>query len=525
MRHNVESIDAYCLDRQCANGSKLQHFGQWQSPVTNNAGAIAGAGDWVAISAQNKHGSTGDNGNTPDAGFVSSLVALATSLESEIDQRFPSLLRRVGGYNIDALLPDKQSGYSDLDNGNINLSHLLVGSEGTLGISSAIELKLAPLPGERVVGVCHFPTFYQAMDAAQHLVSLKPSAIELMDATMIELAMQIEAFRPVCKQFVRGEPAALLMVEFAGGSQTENRRHLSMLADCMADLGLAWEGKERQWGGVIEIESPELQAAMGEVRKSGLNIMMSMKSEGKPVSFVEDCAVALPDLAEYTAALTRVFEKHDTRGTWYAHASVGCLHVRPVLNLKLDKDRHAMRLIAEEAFALVRQYKGSHSGEHGDGISRSEFHKSMFGENLVTAFEDIKNRFDPDNLLNPGRIVHPPRMNERRLLRYHENYATASAPLQLSWSDWPEAAHGLQGAVEMCNNNGACRKLAGGVMCPSYRATRDEKHVTRGRANTLRLALSNQLEQSRAAGGVSAANVLASDELHESLKYCVSCKV
>ena len=524
MRHNVESIDAFCLDGQSATASKLQHFGQWQSPAGVSPTAGASVGNWTAIDRQIKDGTKANTCSTPDAGFVSSLVAMASSLESEIDQRFPSLLRRVGGYNLDALLPDRQGAYSDLGNGKINLSHLLVGSEGTLGVSSAIELKLAPLPGERVVGVCHFPTFYQAMDAAQHLVLLNPSAIELMDATMIELAMQSEAFRPVCKQFVRAEPAALLLVEFATGSQAENRRHLSLLADCMAELGLSWDGKERHWGGVIEIESADLQAQIGEVRKSGLNIMMSMKSEGKPVSFVEDCAVALPDLAEYTAALTRVFEKHNTRGTWYAHASVGCLHVRPVLNLKLDKDRQAMRTIAEEAFALVRQYKGSHSGEHGDGISRSEFHTSMFGEKLVSAFEDVKSRFDPDNLLNPGRIVHPPRMNERRLLRYHDNYSNASAPLQLAWSDWPEAAHGLQGAVEMCNNNGACRKLAGGVMCPSYRATRDEKHVTRGRANTLRLALSGQFEASNGTSASNAVSVLASDELHESLKFCVSCK-
>ena len=153
--------------------------------------------------------------------------------------------------------------------------------------------------------------------------------------------------------------------------------------------------------------------------------MMSMKEEGKPVSFVEDCAVPLEHLADYTARLTEVFEKHGTRGTWYAHASVGCLHVRPILNLRLEKDVKAMRAIAEQAFAFVREYKGSHSGEHGDGIVRSEFHEAMFGERLVRAFEEVKDRFDPDGLFNPGKIVHAPKFDDRANFRYGPGYRGA----------------------------------------------------------------------------------------------------
>ena len=198
----------------------------------------------------------------------------------------------------------------------------------------------------------------------------------------------------------------------------------------------------------------------------------------------------------------------------YAHASEGCLHVRPVLNLKLEKDVKAMRAIAEEAFAMVREYKGSHSGEHGDGIVRSEFHEAMFGSRLTRAFEEVKQRFDPADTLNPGKIVHAPRMDDRSLFRYPPDYRPIEIKTALDWSSYSGASGGFQGAIEMCNNNGACRKLEGGVMCPSYRATRDEKDVTRGRANTLRLAMTGQL----------GADALASDDVMDALKLCVSCK-
>ena len=259
---------------------------------------------------------------------------------------------------------------------------------------------------------------------------------------------------------------------------------------------------------------PGLQTAITELRTAGLNIMMSMKEQRKPVSFVEDCAVPLEHLADYTSRLTEVFERHGTRGTWYAHASEGCLHVRPVLNLRLEHDVRAMRAIAEEAFALVREYKGSHSGEHGDGILRSEFHAAMFGSRIVRAFAEIKRAFDPEGVLNPGKIVDAPRFDDRTLLRYPPGYRVADRTVALDWSAWPGAAGGLQGAVEMCNNNGACRKRDGGVMCPSFRVTGDERHLTRGRANSLRLALSGQLGP----------DALESDEMAETMRLCVSCK-
>jgi len=403
--------------------------------------------------------------------LVQNLLALGAEEANNIRTRFPNVLRRVGGYNVDALLTDQsgltalsslsaQSGqvkdkdsftqrHYDIKHDNPNLAHLLVGSEGTLAYSTAIELKLSPLPAQRVLGVCHFPTFYQAMDAAQHLVELSPHAVELVDNTMIALARDIDLYKSSVAEFVRGDPAAILLVEFACETQDENLKQLALLHERMADLNLTWNGKGKHWGGVIDAVDLALQGRIGEVRKAGLNIMMSMKSEGKPVSFVEDCAVELKDLAEFTSGLTEVFNKHGTPGTWYAHASVGCLHVRPVLNMKLEKDANTMREIAEEAFDLVLKYKGSHSGEHGDGIARSEFHTKMFGAQMVRCFETVKQLFDPDNLFNPGKIVKAPRMNDRTLFRYPPNYKMIDVQPVLDWSDWTGASGGRQRA-ESC---------------------------------------------------------------------------
>ncbi|UFW47113.1 MULTISPECIES: FAD-binding and (Fe-S)-binding domain-containing protein [Bradyrhizobium] len=433
------------------------------------------------------------------------MLDLGTREADEIAARFPKVQRRVGGYNLDALVPR---------NAPNNMAHLLVGSEGTLAFTTKVELKLWPVIRNKALGVCHFGSFYEAMDAAQHLVKLKPIAVELVDRTMIALGRDIAMFRPIISAAIKGDPDAVLVVEFAEEDQADNLQRLKQLTELMSDLGFGWNNDTRKWGGVVEITEPALQGGIADFRAAGLNVMMSMKQEGKPVSFVEDCAVPLPHLADYTARLNEVFAKHGTSGTMYAHASEGCLHVRPVLNLKLEKDVKAMRAIAEEAFALVREYKGSHSGEHGDGLVRSEFHETMFGERLVADFREVKQRFDPDGVLNPGKIVDAPKMDDRSLFRFKPDYRVGELKTKLDWSAYPGAGGGFQGAVEMCNNNGACRKLEGGVMCPSYRATRNEKDVTRGRANTLRLAISGQLGP----------DALSSDEMMETLKLCVSCK-
>jgi FAD/FMN-containing dehydrogenase/Fe-S oxidoreductase len=445
------------------------------------------------------------NVEEPGRSLFRDLLTIGERERAEIAARFPAVQRRVGGYNLDAVIPSAA--------GN-NMAHILVGSEGTLAFSTRVELKLWPLIRQRAVGVCHFGSFYEAMDATQHLVKLKPIAVELVDRTMIGLGRDIAMFVPTIEATVRGDPDALLVVEFAEETETDSRAKLKELAELMADLGFGWDKDISRWGGVVEVLDPALQTSIAEFRAAGLNVMMSMKEAGKPVSFVEDCAVPLPYLADYTQRLGALFEKHGTRATMYAHASEGCLHVRPVLNLKLDKDVKSMRAIAEETFAMVREYKGSHSGEHGDGIVRSEFHEAMFGSRLARSFEEVKARFDPGNVLNPGKITHAPRMDDRSLFRYAPDYRVPEMKTLLDWSEYTGSGDGFQGAVEMCNNNGACRSLAGGAMCPSYRITREEKDVTRGRANTLRLAISGQL----------GADAFTSDEMMETLKLCVSCK-
>jgi FAD/FMN-containing dehydrogenase/Fe-S oxidoreductase len=413
--------------------------------------------------------------------FVSRLKNLYEREKAEIEARFPKVLRKVAGYNLDHLGPP-----------HANAAHLLVGSEGTLAYSERIHLKLAPLPAKRSLGVCHFPKFYTAMDLTQHIVKLGPTAVELVDRTMIGLARENPAFEKTVNAVIRGDPDAILLVEFAD----ERVGRLKDLVQLMADLGLP--------GSVVEITDASLQRAVWEVRKAGLNIMMSMKGDGKPVSFIEDCAVPLEHLAEYTDRLTRVFEKHGTRGTWYAHASVGTLHVRPVLDMRRD-GAEKMRAIAEEACAMVKQYKGAYSGEHGDGLVRSEWIAPFFGPRLTAALAEIKSWLDPRGLMNPGKIVNPSRMDDRSLFRFKPGYAASVPSTVLDWSEWG----GFDKAVEMCNNNGHCRKFDAGTMCPSYRATMDEVHLTRGRANTLRLALSGQLKF---------------DEIKEALDLCVSCK-
>ena len=452
----------------------------------------------------NLAGFTGDDHYSD---LIRRMRALGAREADEIARRFPALLRRVGGYNIDTLVPGRTAGgVTDGATGGMsgghNMAHLLVGSEGTLGFFTEIELELQPLPAHRLLGVCHFPAFYEAMSATQHIVALDPSAVELVDRTLIELARDIAVFRPTVERFVRGAPDALLLVEFAGEDRAALLARLAQIGELMADLGFP--------GAVVEAVEPSFQRAVWDVRKAGLNIMMSMKGDGKPISFVEDCAVRLEDLAEYTRRLDEVFARHGTRGTWYAHASVGTLHVRPIIDLKVDDGARRMRAIAEECFEMVREYQGSHSGEHGDGIVRSEFHEAMFGSRLVGAFEEVKDAFDPSGLFNPGKIVRPERMDNRELFRYKPGYAPLSVETGLDWSEWG----GLHRAVEMCNNNGTCRKSNPGVMCPSYRVTMDERHVTRGRANTLRLALTGQLGP----------DALTSDAMAETMALCVGCK-
>jgi FAD/FMN-containing dehydrogenase/Fe-S oxidoreductase len=449
---------------------------------------------------------------------------LAATLAPEIERRWPKVMRRVGGYNLDIFHNQSERPYTN--DGSVNLAHLLIGSEGTLALTKSLTLQLTELPKAKVLGVVNFPTFYKAMDTAQHIVKLGTdgslTAVELVDRTMIDLSLQNPAFAPVIRTAVIGQPDAVLLVEFSGADKAALLRKLTELVDLMGDLGLP--------GSVVCMTDEAPQKNLWEVRKAGLNIMMSLKGDGKPVSFIEDCAVPLEHLAEYTEALTQVFRRHGSRGTWYAHASVGTLHVRPILDMRAD-GAVKMREIAEEASALVRQFKGAYSGEHGDGLCRGEWIGWQFGPKINEAFAEIKTFFDPANLLSPQRIIDPPRMDDTQLMRFPPSYRVIPLKTALDWSAWDvqndpvterttppgtggDPAGGFAKAVEMCNNNGHCRKFDAGTMCPSYRVTRDEQHLTRGRANTLRLALSGQLGP----GG------LDSEAVRQAMDLCVGCK-
>ncbi|MBA3478454.1 MAG: 4Fe-4S dicluster domain-containing protein, partial [Lautropia sp.] len=498
MVHNVLGIDALLMD------GTAQHFGPFGADSSLKLGS----------------------------GRVGSLVArmfeIAARERDEIERRWPKVLRRVGGYNLDVFHPQSELPYTA--DGSVNLSHLLVGSEGTLAWFKRLKLKLSHLPAHKVLGVVNFASFHRAMDSAKHIVRLAPTAVELVDRTMIDLARSNPVFRDVMEAALvdaaAPTPEAILLVEFSGDDRGQLLARLDSLIELMGDIGLA--------GSVVPMPEVARQRALWEVRKAGLNIMMSLKGDGKPVSFIEDCAVPLDHLAEYTAQLTEVFARHGTRGTWYAHASVGTLHVRPILDMRASGASGGtarMRAIAEEAAVLVRRYKGAFSGEHGDGLVRSEWVAWQFGERLTRSFEEIKDLFDPDNLMNPGKIVRASKMDDARLFRYKPGYAVAPLNTALDWSGWnvfndpvteqvtapgtgDDPTGGLAKAVEMCNNNGHCRKFDAGTMCPSFRVTRNERDLTRGRANTLRLALSGQI----------GARGLASEEVAEALSLCVSCK-
>ena len=454
---------------------------------------------------------------------------LAARHRDAIVERWPKVLRRVGGYNLDIF--DNQSERPYTAGGEVNLAHLLIGSEGTLAYTNALTLALAPKPHHRVLGIVNFPSFRAAMQAPMHLVKLGPSAVELIDRIMIDLGLANPRYRPMLERALTGRPDAILLVEFSGDDAGVLAAKLGDLAALMGDLGHP--------GSVVEMTDPAAQRDLWEVRKAALNIMMSLKGDGKPVSFIEDCAVPLEHLADYTDALTEVFRRNGTHGTWYAHAAVGTLHVRPILDMRRDGPQggaRRMRAIAEEAALLVRKYRGAYSGEHGDGICRGEWIGWQFGASLDEAFRAIKRELDPIGLFNPGKIVDPPRMDDASLFRFAppsapHPYRTAPIEPALDWAPWNvqndplterttdpgtggDNTLGFAKAVEMCNNNGQCRQFDAGTMCPSYRVTRDEQHVTRGRANTLRLALSGRL----------GADALTSRAVRDAMELCVACK-
>jgi FAD/FMN-containing dehydrogenase/Fe-S oxidoreductase len=419
--------------------------------------------------------------------------AVVREERDEIERRFPKILRRVSGYNLDVLSAGLNAGRLP-----VGLHQLIVGSEGTLGVVVEAELGLLPRPKARGLLVPQFATLAAAMDALAACLELQPSAVELMDRLLLELTAQNLALRDTMKA-IQGHPQAVLMVEFSSDDPVE-------VADRVERLQLRLAGVPGLTASVPAID-PSLREPLWNLRRAAMPLLYSMTGDRKPVTFVEDTAVAPAHLPEFAARFRALLQSHGTDGAFYGHASVGCLHIRPVLNLKDAEDVARMRRITEEVTDLVLEYGGSLSGEHGDGLARSEWNAKMFGPAIYQAFCRIKQAFDPKQLLNPGRIVHAPPMTEN--LRYPQPTRVVELPTVFDYS----RQEGFVRSIELCNGNGACRKMQGGTMCPSYRATRDEKDTTRGRANALRLALSGEQPS------------LANDrDVYDVLDLCLMCK-
>jgi FAD/FMN-containing dehydrogenase/Fe-S oxidoreductase len=414
---------------------------------------------------------------------------LALENRDEIRARYPKILRHVGGYNLDRFS----------NGGAKNLCSLIVGSEGTLASYSEAVINLVPTPKYKALGIVHFDDLIAAMDAVEEILQLEPVAIELADKTMLDLTRKQPAYARKMT-FVEGDPAAILIVEFYGTSQEEVRNGLQRLEQRMQRTGTA--------ACVVAADTPEAQANVWTIRKAGLGMLSSIRGDVKPIAFVEDTAVPPRHLGQYVARFRQILERHETSAGFYGHASVGCLHIRPFLNIKEPAQVRSMVEIATAVKDLVVEYGGAMSSEHGDGLARSHWNRELFGDRLYAAFKEIKSAFDPSGIMNPGKIVDSPPMTSN--LRYE---AGRSEPEVKTYMDFDREG-GLAGAVEQCTGLGACRKAEEGTMCPSYRATRDEEHSTRGRANALRAALTGRLPHEG----------FTSHRMFEALDLCLECK-
>ena len=419
------------------------------------------------------------------AGFRKIIQANA----DEIEKRFPKVMRRVQGYNLDSFV-NKDSW---------NLSELMVGSEGTLGVFLEAKLNLEALPKCKALCAVHFADMLESISAVAPILKYKPSAVEILDWDVLKLARENLKIGPMCG-FVQGDPAAILVVEFFGDTPEQAERKAQELSDGLQSekIGFAWP----------VITKGDEQAKVWAVRKNGLGLMLGMKGDRKPLAFIEDACVPVEVLPEYIEQISNFCKSRDIQLALYAHASVGTIHVRPILNLKSRGDIDTMKDIAEFALGLIMKYGGSWSGEHGDGRVRSPFLEKFFGKQVYDALRQVKKLFDPAGLMNPGVIVDPNPMDQD--LRYGTDYETADEHTEYHYREDGSFA----GAIEMCNGDGVCRQLLGGAMCPSFQATRDEEHSTRGRANALRLAISGKLGP----------DALTSERMFEVLDLCLACK-
>ena len=424
-----------------------------------------------------------------EGGIYGRLAELGEAERDEVLARYPSIQRRVSGYNLDELIGDD----------GFDSARFVIGSEGTLVTITEARLKLVPLPRFKGLAVLHFRDVNESMEATVAALELKPAAVELVDEMIVRQARTNLAYSRMM-DFVEGDPGALLLAEFYGESEAEVESKLDGIERRMAAGGLGYA--------VRRMSDPAQQARVWAVRKAGLGLMMNVTGDAKPLPFVEDTAVAPEHLPEYVRKFDEIVREHGTTAGYYGHASVGCLHIRPLIDLKQDDDIRRMESISEAVSDLVLEYGGALSGEHGDGLVRSMWNEKMFGPRIYEAFRSVKAAFDPQGIMNPGKIVDSPPMTND--LRYTPEYRTLQLRTGLGYA----AEGSFAGAVEMCNGQGACRKVTSGTMCPSYMVTRDEEHSTRGRANALRAALSGALP----------VDSLTSRRLYDVLDLCLECK-
>src|SRR5213083_897509 len=420
----------------------------------------------------------------------------------EIRARYPHHWRRVAGYNLNELVgvgikPGSVAG--DGAARGVNMARLVVGSEGTLLTIVEAKVRLVRRPAKTALGVIHYRDLQEALESSQSILETGPYAVELTDKMILDLAREnIEQSQRM--GFVQGDPAAILILEYAGESDSEVRAKVAELE--------ARRQRERFGYAATLAFDPAEQQSIWKLRKAGLGLLLGMKGDKKPIAFVEDTAVAPEHLAEFVPRFREIFAKHDAVGAYYGHCSVGCLHIRPVIDLKTPRGLEQVRAIADEITSLVLEFGGTISSEHGDGRARSPFLERMYGPRLMRAFRELKRAFDPENRMNPGNLVDSPGIVEN--LRYGVGYTTWEPATLLDFS----GQGGFAAAVELCNGVGVCRKTLEGTMCPSYMATKDEEHSTRGRANALRAVLSGRLPPSEFTG----------TRLHEVMDLCLECK-
>jgi FAD/FMN-containing dehydrogenase/Fe-S oxidoreductase len=430
-------------------------------------------------------------GESLEALCYRTVLLLASDHAQEIARRYPKVLRRVGGYNLDEFTDPAKP---------VNLAKMMVGSEGTLGVVLEAKLGLVPLPKAKAVMVIEFADLLEALSATPVILRHGPSAVEVMDKAILDNTRQNAALDQIRKAFIDGDPGATLCVEFYADRKEDLPPRLSALEDNLRAAKLGYRYR-------IETD-PAQQARIWSLREAALGLSMAMKEDAKSIPFVEDTAVAPERQSEYIARFLGILRAHETTAGIYAHASVGCLHVRPVINMKTASGVHKFEAIANEVADLVLEYGGALSGEHGDGLVRSPFLRKMFGDNIYEAFREIKRTFDPEGIFNPGKVVDAPPITSN--LRFGSNYTARNPQTFFNFSEYG----GFAGAVEMCSGVGACRKKLAGNMCPSYMATREESDSTRGRANVLRLAISGRLDE---AG-------LGDDGVFRVLDLCLECR-